>query len=518
MAEIRLLREQWNAAVEYASTYYDKLNEIRVVTGKTEQEAEQIGASYRKLAKEMKVTSTELSQAAVKFYRQGLNDTQVNKRLESVTKYAKIANIEFDTAAELVTAATNSMDVDVDRVIDVFMRLGDSAATSGEEVGKAMQKAAASASTFGVDFEWLATWITTVSEKLRTAPETIGNAFNTMMARMHSIKQKGYNDEDTTKINDVAKALKSVGIELMNQSGQWNEMDDLYEEIANKWGKMDDKQKAYIATTMAGTRQQNVFYALMNDMAKGIEGGSRAWELYEQAMNAAGTATQKYAVWQESVSASQENMNRALEDLYANLQPTLIKGWYDVVADIVDLIARGTDHLNGMNIVIPLVISGVGALTLALIKANGALGLMHGIMTAMNAHPIIAAVTAFIAIAGLVSAAAGAIETSSDRFEKAEKAYTEASESAETLKNKQETLISSFVKLSSKTELTTGEQEEYKKVLGEIKDISIKAKDAVENYTEGLQTQAEVIATINDELEEQIRLQKEAAVSSAREM
>lgn len=70
-AEIKLLKEQWKAAVEYASAYYDAMNEIRVVTGKTEQEAQRIGETYRKLAKEMKVTSTELSSAAVLFYRQG---------------------------------------------------------------------------------------------------------------------------------------------------------------------------------------------------------------------------------------------------------------------------------------------------------------------------------------------------------------------------------------------------------------------------------------------------------------
>ena len=73
----------------------------------------------------------------------------MNKRLEAVTKYAKIANIEFEKAAELVTSTTNSMGVEVDKVIDVFLMLGDSAATSGEEIGKGMQKAAAAAATFG---------------------------------------------------------------------------------------------------------------------------------------------------------------------------------------------------------------------------------------------------------------------------------------------------------------------------------------------------------------------------------
>lgn len=296
----------------------------------------------------------------------------MTERLEAITKYAKVANIEFNTAAELITATTNSMGEKVQDVIDVFLMLGDSAATSGEEIGKGMQKAAAAAATFGLDFEWLATYIATVSEKLRTAPESIGNAFNTMMARMHSIKERGFNSEDATTINDVAKALKMVDVTLMDSTGTWRDMDTIYTEIAEKWDTLTDKQKSYIATTMAGTRQQNVFFALMNDMAKGIEGGSRALELYEKAANAAGTANEKYAVWQESVAASQENMNRALEDFYSNLQPTLIKRWYDGVADIVDVLAQGTEVLGGANIVLPLVTAGFVGLTIALINAGGA--------------------------------------------------------------------------------------------------------------------------------------------------
>ena len=52
------------------------------------------------------------------------------------------------------------------------------------------------------------------------------------MARLHSIKKTGYNEEDETKINDVAKALASVGIELMNQDGEWNRLDDIFTQIA----------------------------------------------------------------------------------------------------------------------------------------------------------------------------------------------------------------------------------------------------------------------------------------------
>ena len=130
------------------------------------------------------------------------------------------------------------------------------------------------------------------------------------MARLHSIKAKGYNDEDLTRINDVAKALGTIDVALMDNEGNWRNMSDIFIDIAGKWDGLNGKQKSYISTTMAGTRQQNYFIALMSDMAKGIDGGSRAYELYAGAMGAAGTAAQKYAVWQESVTASQTGSQR----------------------------------------------------------------------------------------------------------------------------------------------------------------------------------------------------------------
>lgn len=35
----------------------------------------------------------------------------------------------------------------------------------------------------------------------------------------------------------------------------------IFKQIAEQWDVMNGKQKAYIATTMAGTRQQNYFLA-----------------------------------------------------------------------------------------------------------------------------------------------------------------------------------------------------------------------------------------------------------------
>ena len=209
----------------------------------------------------MNVASTEIATAAVEFWRQGLPEDEVNSRLKSTIQYAKISGLEFAEAAELITAATNTMEISAKRASDVFAYLGDASASGADEIGIAMQKASASAVEFGLSFEWLGGYIATISEKTRQAPEVIGTSINSIMARLHSIKAKGYNEEDATRINDVAKALNTIDVALMDSEGNWRDMSDIFDDIADKWDTLDSKTRSYIATTMAGTRQQNYFIA-----------------------------------------------------------------------------------------------------------------------------------------------------------------------------------------------------------------------------------------------------------------
>lgn len=521
------IREQWNAAIDYATSYYDTLNEIRVVTGKSEAEATQMGDNFRKLAKEMKVTSTELAGAAVTFYRQGLNDTEVNDRLNWVTKYAKVANIDFDTAAELITASSNAMSEDIqgniERVVDVFLYLGDAAATSGEEIGVAMQKASASATEFGLSFEWLGAYIATVAEQTRQAPQVIGTAFNSMMARLHQIRTKGYNEEDATQINDVAKALATVNIELMNSDGSWRDMSDIFTDISGKWTDMTDKQKAYIATTLAGTRQQNVFFALMNDMSKGLEGGSRAWELYTGAMNAAGTATEKYAVWQESIAASQANFQASMENIYASLQPNLIKGFYDVMTGIADAVANATSALGGFNLVIPAVIAGIVGIIAAINKAHIAVtgigGAIKALGTVLMGHPLIAAATALIGLVAvstpLVNLFDGIFGKEDTRYADATKGYQESIQSIQKLQKEQEKLNDTFGGMSPDLSATNEELSKYASLLDSAAEISPTAALAIDDFKRGAIDLGEALRIVNEEYDKLIQAEKQKKAGEA---
>lgn len=502
------LKNMFQDAISYASEYYDLMNEIRIVSGYSEEQAAKLSAEYRTLAKEMSVSSTDIAKAAVEFWRQGLDEDETNRRIKAATQYAKISSLEFSEAAELITAATNTLDISAQHVADVFAYLGDESASGADEIGVAMQKASASAQEFGVSFEWLGTYIATVSEKTRQAPEVIGTAFNSIMARMHSIKQKGFNEEDATQINDVAKALGTLGIELLDEQNSWRSMSDIMTEIAGKWDTLDDKQKGYISTTMAGTKQQNTFLALMNDMSKGAEGGSRAFELYKGAMNAAGTATQKYSVYMESVEAAQGRLKSSLESLYGLLSADWMKGAYDGLAGFVDLIAGGTESLKGLNLTIPATAAGLGTIVVvitkivSLIREIKKVGLVTSLASASN--PIGLIVTALAALVTVVTAVAGAIKKAS------EVKLPDYGEQLSTLKDYTGTispLIDEYTKLAGKQNKTTNDTKRMDEIFAQLSGTSYTLQTKLEGLEGQYNSGSEAIRAMNEELREQMDLQ-----------
>lgn len=520
MAVIRSISNLIKSTVEYVSEYSDKMNEIQMITLKTDEEINDLANTYRNLAEMMNVSSLDMADAAIYFTRQGLGAEEIEKRLRNVTMYAKAANVEFKDASEIITAVVNSMGLAeqemkdgrnaAQRVADVFLKVGDSAATSGQEIGEAMQKAAASAGAFGMSFEWLASYIATVSETTRQEARTIGTALNTIIARLHQIKQQGYNSEDETKINDVQKALAKIGVTLMDNNNEWRDMDTIFQEIGAQWDTLDGKTKSYIATTMAGVKQQNVFLALMNDLGKEnletTEHESRAWELYAKAIDSAGTAEEKYAVYKDSVAASQERLNIAQEKFYSLLDSNVIKSWNDMLAGLITNITNGAEAWNSWNIILPAVASGILMVVTALklTKAHAA-----GIENLFTNHPIVtaigAAAAALFVLVETLSTVANATAVARGKFNEANEALSEVNANIQQANVMVNGLATMYEETGGKVRLTTADLEKYNSTLEEIEKISPEAKKTVEAFRDGAIDQQTAIAKLNEELEKYIK-------------
>ena len=521
-AVIRTINSLVDNMVEYVSEYADKMNEIQMITLSSNEEVAKLGETYRNIAKDMSVSSLDMAEAAVYFTRQGLEAADIEDRLKNVTMYAKAANVEFKDASEIITAVINSMNLveqeaedgrtAAQRVADVFLAIGDNAATSGQEIGEAMQKAAASAGSFGVSMEWLASYIATVSETTRQEARTIGTAFNTIIARLHQIKQTGYNQEDETKINDIAKALSKIDVALLNQDGSWRRMEDILQDVAAEWSDLDDKTKSYIATTMAGVKQQNVFLALMNDMAKGAENGSRAFELYNEAMNSNGAAAEKYGVYLDSVTAAQERLTIAQERFYSLLGEDLIKGWYNSLTGIINFFTEATEAANGLNIIIPMIIGGIGLVVVAVHNLNVKIAETGGLLALLQKHPIVSIITAVASAIALTTLMFGAweaaTETTEEKLTRLSSTISESEQAISKYQNLQSGLDAMMKDIGTDTQVTSKELKNYEDLLDDLSGVSKDAEAAVMALRSGVIDQSEAYEIINGELEKYIKNQQ----------
>ncbi|MGI5927984.1 MAG: phage tail tape measure protein, partial [Thermacetogeniaceae bacterium] len=344
---------QIKEAISYISELDNALNEIRIVTNKTQEEVNQLGLSYNKLAKEMSVTTREIASTAADLFRQGLNDSQVEERMKAIIQYAKISSISLEESNKIITATANATGESVQKIIDVFAYLGDATASGADEIGEALQRVASAAENSNISLEKSVSWIATISSITRESASTIGRSLNSVISRYEQIKKTGFNKEDATKLNDVVQALSQVGIVATDSQGQLRDFTDVMDELGAKYNSLSKNEQAYIATVMFGTYQRNRGITLLRNYNDSLKN-------YEAALNSAGTAEQKFAIYQESTQAKLDKLRATIEDLYDNfISSDFLKGAIDSFTGFLNIIDRTSAELGGFGTILMFLTTGV---------------------------------------------------------------------------------------------------------------------------------------------------------------
>lgn len=76
-------------------------------------------------------------------------------------------------------------------------------------------------------------------ETTREAPENLGTALKTIIARFQELKDSTEALEDGVDANKVEKALKQAGVALRDSAGQFRGFDDVIMELSSKWDGLD---------------------------------------------------------------------------------------------------------------------------------------------------------------------------------------------------------------------------------------------------------------------------------------
>lgn len=315
--------------------------DLQIVTGKSNAEMVSLMGKYNELAKDLSVTTIDVASGADEWLRQGKSVAETNELIKDSVILSKVGQIDAAEATKYLTSAMNGFKAETSDVIGIVDKLTNvdlESATSAGGLAEAMSKCANSADVAGVSMDALIGYIATVAEVTQKSDSVVGESFKTILARMGKIKLNNWIDEDgkdiSGEINDVEKTLAQFDIKLRNSATEFRNFEDVIYDVGMAWDKFSSVDQNAIANAFGGVYQRENVITL-------FENFNRALELSEVSANSAGTAYQKFEVYENSLEAATNRLTAAFESLaYNTVSSDFIKGLAVDTAEIVEFIDK----------------------------------------------------------------------------------------------------------------------------------------------------------------------------------
>ena len=322
--------------VQFVYDLDNQMNNIQMITQDTDEATQKLAQTYNDLAKQLSSNTLDVAKNAEEWLRQGRTVEDTNTLIKTSMMFSKVGMLDSAQAAELLTSSINGYGLAASEamsVVDKMSAIDVVAATSTKDLALALSQTASSAKIAGVSFDEILSYIAVVSDVTQKSAESIGNSFKTIFARIQQVKIGTLVDPESGEdLSNVDRVLKEYGISLRNAQGEFRDTGEVIDELNKKWKTLNSMQQSEIATTIAGVRQRENFLVLMQNYDKALK-------YQEVSLNSAGSAQEKFNIYQDSAAAATERLRAEFEALFMDIDSKFIKG----------LINAGTATLEFIN-------------------------------------------------------------------------------------------------------------------------------------------------------------------------
>ena len=354
-------------AYNYSKDLNRSLTDIQIVTNQNNAQMAKFAQYANQAAKSLNTTTTKYTDASLIYFQQGLSEQEVIDRTNVTVKMANVTGESVAEISEQLTAVWNNFydgSKSLDYYADVMAALGAATASSSDEISQGLNKFAATAETVGLSYEYAASALATVTATTRESADIVGNAFKTLFARIQGL-QLGETLDDGTTLNKYSEALDVVGISIKDQFGNMKNMDEILNEMGEKWKTLAKDEQLALAQTVAGVRQYAQLIALMDN-----------WDYFnenlETAYEATGALAQQADIYAKSWEGARRRVQTTAEGIYQSLLndeffidlTNSAANFLSILQDIIDGMGGMKGILSAVGVVITKVASNQVANTL----------------------------------------------------------------------------------------------------------------------------------------------------------
>lgn len=350
MLAVRAVRQMVKASVELDSA----MTQMQIVTKASASEMEAFGDAAAKVAKRTASTITDVVDSATTYARLGYTMDESTQLAEFTAMLQNVGDIDVSSAQDAITSIVKAFDIDasqIESVMDKLVETGNHFPISVAQIAEGMNNASSSLAAAGNTFEQSVALLTAANTTIQDAAKS-STGLRTIAARIRNTKTE-LDDlgEVMTQASyeELVQTLTDCGVALTDINGEYRSTYDIMSDIAAKWSDMDSMRQAALATALSGTRQQAVFYSI-------IEQFQEASGAMDAMANSAGALTDAYKVYLDSAQAHIDIFKASFQELAKNfIEAGFIKTVVDfgtTILNILNIVAKFIDIFGGLNTIL----------------------------------------------------------------------------------------------------------------------------------------------------------------------
>lgn len=326
------------------------MTELKRVTSLSANEYENLYDSMVQSSKKYGAQLDTMINSTASWVRLGFDANTANKLAEISTMYQHVTDLDEGTAVKnLVTAyqgykdqllATTNNDqvAAIEKVADIFDKLGNELPVTAAQVGAGMNKWASVAQSAGATIEEAAA-MTVGGGSVTQDFEQTGSALKIATLRIQGMK--GELEALGEEVDDNVVSVSKMQTQILNLThGKVNIFEDdgksfrnifeIFRDIANILPQLDDTDRSKLLETIAGKNRSNSILAMLQN-----------WEEVERALTAAndasGTAREENDIYMDSIQGKIDSLKASWQALSNTVvDSNILKSGLDLVNGIVD--------------------------------------------------------------------------------------------------------------------------------------------------------------------------------------
>lgn len=273
------------------NTYKDfeaAMSQVQAISGATGSELESLTEKAKEMGATTKFTAKESAEAFNYMAMAGWKTQDMISGIEGILNLAAASGEELATTSDIVTDALTAFKMqasDSGHFADVLAAAASNANTTVSGMGETFKYAGAMAGTLGYSIEDVAL-ATGLMANSGIKGTMAGTALNSIFTRL------------STNTNGATDAIRELGIEFFDKSGNARDLSDVMEELRAATADYTDEQKSNIANTIAGTVAQKGLLSILNASAEDYK------KLSEAINNADGSAKEMSETMLDNLSGS----------------------------------------------------------------------------------------------------------------------------------------------------------------------------------------------------------------------